>query len=103
MRACASLPAANAPNAPAGTADRYSRVLRWTFTRDKESLVCELGLTGDDSAYQLRIDPPWNSTGISAECYDDAMSAFQRQGMIERLLLAEGWTLESFESTRVER
>ena len=83
--------------------DPFIRVLRWTFTRDTESLVCELGLTGDDSAYQLRIDPPWNPTGVAVECFDDAMSAFQRHGMIERVLLDDGWTLERFESTRIER
>jgi hypothetical protein len=100
MRACAALPAANVPNVPT---DRYVRVLRWTFTRNTENLFCELGLTGDDSAYQLRIDPPRNPTGISVECYDDAMSAFQRHAMIERRLLEDGWTLERFESTKIER
>ena len=97
MRASAALPASNVQT------DRYVRVLRWTFTRDTENLLCELGLTGDDTAYQLRVDPPSNPTGISVECYDDAMSAFQRHAMIERLLLEAGWTLESFESTKVER
>jgi hypothetical protein len=103
MRACLTVPAANVPDAPAGTADRYVRVLRWTFIRDAETLTCELGLTGDDSAYQLRVDPPWNPTGITLECYDDAMSAFQRHAIIERLLIDEGWSLERFESTKIER
>jgi hypothetical protein len=97
MRATAALPASNVQN------DRSVRVLRWTFTRDTENLMCELGLTGDDTAYQLRVDPPWNPIGISVECYDDAMSAFQRHAMIERLLLEEGWTLERFESMKIER
>jgi hypothetical protein len=97
MRASAAMPASNVET------DRYVRVLRWTFARDTENLFCELGLTGDDTAYQLRVDPPWNPTGISVECYDDAMSAFQRHAMIERLLLEEGWTLERFESTKIER
>ena len=83
--------------------DRFIRVLRWTFTRETESVFCQLGLTGDDSAYQLRIDPPWNPTGVAVECFDDAMSAFQRHAMIERVLLDDGWTLERFESTRIER
>jgi len=82
---------------------RRSRVLRWTFNRNTESLSCELGLTGDDSAYQLRLDPPRNPTGISVECFDDAMAAFQRHAAIERLLIDGGWTLESFESKTIER
>jgi hypothetical protein len=81
----------------------YVRVLRWTFTRGPESVFCELGLTGDDSAYQLRIDPPRNPTGVAVECFDDAMSAFLRHAMIERVLLDDGWTLESFESKKIER
>lgn len=65
--------------------------------------MCELGLTGDDSAYQLRIDPPWNPTGATTELFDDALSAFQRHAMIERILVKEGWSLDSFESERLER
>jgi hypothetical protein len=97
MRACAAVPADNVPT------DRYVRVLRWTFTRNTENLLCELGLTGDDSAYQLRVDPPENPIGVSIEWYDDAMSAFQRHAVIERLLLEDGWTLERFESAKIER
>lgn len=87
------------PNVDNGS---YVRILRWTFTRDGETVHCELGLAPDDSAYQLRIDPPWKPAGI-VERFDDAMSAFQRHAMIERQLLEEGWTLESFDSLRVAR
>jgi hypothetical protein len=83
--------------------DRTSRVMRWTFSKNDETLVCELGLNRDDSAYELRIDPPWNPTGLITEVFDDAMSAFQRHGAIERLLIDEGWSLERFESGRVPR
>ena len=87
----------------ANGAARSVRVLRWTFIRNTETLVCELGLTSDDSAYQLRLDPPSNPTGVAVECFDDAMSAFQRHATIERMLVDGGWTLESFESKAVER
>jgi hypothetical protein len=83
--------------------DRTSRVMRWTFIRNHETVVCELGLNRDDSAYELRIDPPWNPTGLITEVFDDAMSAFQRHGAIERRLIDEGWSLERFESGRVPR
>ena len=77
---------------------RADRVLRWTFRRDHESVVCELGLNGDDSAYELRLSPPLEPGGCDAELFNDAMSAFQRHGAIERILVDGGWTLEAFES-----
>jgi hypothetical protein len=81
---------------------RCVRVLRWTFHRDDgESVVCELGLTGDDTAYELRVPPEWNPTGAAVERFDDALTAFQRHAMIERVLLDEGWFLHGFESERV--
>src|SRR5436309_368765 len=83
--------------------DRPVRILRWTFRRGAEVVSCELGLTGDDSAYRLRIDPPSNPTGVAVECFDSAMPAFQRQAAIERALIADGWSLEVFESTKIDR
>ena len=83
--------------------DREVRVLRWTFRRDEDAVVCELGLNHDHSAYELRVNPPWNSAGASTELFDDAMAAFQRHAAIERLLVNEGWLLEGFESERILR
>jgi hypothetical protein len=83
--------------------DRSARVLRWTFRRDHEAVVCELGLNKDESAYELRLNPPWNPAGITTEMFDDAMSAFQRHAAIERSLVRDGWMLEGFESERVLR
>ena len=31
---------------------RHIRVLRWTFRRDDEAVVCELALTGEDREYE---------------------------------------------------
>jgi len=81
---------------------RCVRILRWTFHRDEgESVVCELGLTGDDTEYELRVPPEWNPTGAPVERFDDALTAFQRHAMIERVLLDDGWFLHAFESERV--
>ena len=82
---------------------RYARILTWTFRRNSDTVVCELGLARDDAAYELRIDPPSNPTGCSLELFDDAMAAFQRHAMIERFLVQDGWALESFESETVAR
>lgn len=95
-----------ARSVPAVTHSRYQslciRVLRWTFRRDDdEAVICELGLTGDDTEYELRVPAEWNPTGASLERFDDALTAFQRHAMIERVLLDEGWYLYCFESERV--
>lgn len=89
--------------APAVTPDHTVRVMRWTFRRDDESLVCRLGLNRDDSAYELRIDPPSNPIGTSLELFDDAVSAFQRHASIERHLIEDGWSLDAFESIHAAR
>jgi hypothetical protein len=75
-----------------------TRVLKWTFRRQHETVICQLGLNSDHSAYELRLNPPWDLQGITTEIYDDAMPAFQRHAAIERILVAEGWLLEGFES-----
>jgi len=82
--------------------NRHVRILRWTFTRDRdEAVVCELALTGEDREYELRAPAEWNPTGLAIERFDDALTAFQRHAMIERCLLDDGWELETFESERV--
>jgi hypothetical protein len=83
--------------------DREVRILRWTFRRDEDSVVCELGLNRDHSAYELRVNPPWKAAAATVEQFDDAMSAFQRHAAIERILVSEGWLLEGFESERLDR
>jgi hypothetical protein len=83
--------------------DHTVRVLRWTFRRGDEAVVCELGLNTDDSGYELRFIPPWNAAGITTESFNSAISALQRHVAIERILVDEGWTLEGFESQRIHR
>jgi hypothetical protein len=77
--------------------------MRWTFRRDEETVVCELGLNYDHSAYELRLNPPWNLAETTTELFDDAMSAFERHAAIERILVHDGWMLEGFESQQVLR
>jgi hypothetical protein len=80
---------------------QHIRILRWTFRRDDDAVVCELALTGDDREYELRAPADWNPTGAAVERFDDAMTAFQRHAMIERTLLDAGWQLDGFESEKV--
>jgi hypothetical protein len=88
---------------PVSSAHQEGRILRWTFRRDEDTVVCELGLNSDDSAYELRVTPPWDPAGATIEQFDDAMSAFQRHAAIERMLVDDGWLLEGFESERTDR
>ena len=89
-----SLRASNATN----VSDRSVRVMRWRLRRRNELLTFELGLNHDDSAYELRIDPPWNPTRVTNETFSNAIAAFTRHASIERQLIEDGWSLESFES-----
>jgi hypothetical protein len=98
MAICAT-PDCHTPNATT----HFVRILRWTFRRGEEAAVAELCLRPDHSAYQLRLNPPWNPSGVVTEVFDDAMSAFQRQAALERMLVSEDWTLEGFESEQRER
>jgi hypothetical protein len=75
-----------------------ARVLKWTFRRQHETVICQLGLNSDHSAYELRMNPPWDLRGTTTEVFDDAMPAFQRHAAIERVLIDEGWLLEGFET-----
>jgi len=94
------------PDTPAvrfAVPDRYVHILRWTFSRDDERVICELGLARDASAYELRVLPLWNPTAATTELFDDALSAFRRHATIERALINEGWSLDRFESDRAVR
>jgi hypothetical protein len=74
-----------------------ARVLRWTFRRGHESILCELSLSDDHRSYELRIAPPWNPSETTTERFDDVVAAFSRHTTIERVLITEGWSLERFE------
>jgi hypothetical protein len=60
--------------------------------------VCELGLSSDEAAYELRLNPPWNLDTTTTETFDEAMQALQRHAAIERVLIDGGWMLEDVES-----
>jgi hypothetical protein len=84
-------------------AGRDVRVLRWAFARNGERISCELALTRDNFAYELRVNRDASPDGLTTESFADAMRAFHKQAELERELVAQGWSLESFESTTAER
>jgi hypothetical protein len=74
------------------------RVLRWVYSHHDESLTCELQLADDGLSYQLTTTPCPQHRVAELERFKDATSAFQRQCELERKLIADGWSLESYES-----
>jgi hypothetical protein len=84
-------------------ADRHVRVLSWMYRRDDETVECRLRLTPDDTAYELCVQPPWNPTGAAVELFDDAVSAFDRQTVVDRNLINAGWSLERFLTGSIAR
>jgi hypothetical protein len=89
------------PSAPSPA--RTIRVLRWTYRRGDESVVCELGLNSDDSAYQLNLNAPSNAATVTTETFGDVTSAFERHAAFEKVLAEEGWLLEAFQSEEIAR
>jgi hypothetical protein len=83
---------------PMTTLGTDARVLKWTFRRQHETVVCQLGLNRDHSAYELRMNPPWDLQDTTTEVFDDVMPALQRHAAVERVLIDEGWLLEGFET-----
>ena len=65
-------------------------------------MICELGLDDDAATYELRTIVPWGECP-SVERFADIHSAIQRESAVERLLVEEGWSLDSFETTTVMR
>jgi len=74
------------------------RVLRWVYSHQDDSLTCELRLADDGLSYQLTTTPCPQHGVPEVERFKDVTAAFQRQSELERKLIADGWSLESYES-----
>ena len=83
--------------------DRTARILRWTFRRHEEVVSCELGLDRGDSMYELTVSPPETVGAATKETFTDAIKALNRQAAIERQLIRDGWSLDTFHTERVFR
>lgn len=80
-----------------------ARVLRWVFSRGRDLLTCELALSDDDACYELRTLSGAAPSSRSIERFADVTVAFQRQSALEGRLVADGWSLDAYESIVVER
>ncbi len=77
-------------------------VLRWVFARRAERLQCELSLGDSHLLYEVRTRRLDESASEVIEHYLESSQAFHRQCDLERGLLEDGWSMESFEKRRVE-
>jgi hypothetical protein len=84
--------------APVTSRDIPIRVLRSTFRRGDETLICELALEHDDEFYEIRTTPPLADGHKNPEKFPSVTKAFRRQSEIEARLVDAGWTLEAHES-----
>jgi hypothetical protein len=74
--------------------------LRWIYALREQRLLCEISLDNTERIYELRT---WNLVPLSkprVECFADVTPAFLLQTQLEARLIAEGWTLEFYESRR---
>ena len=100
----ASVPAllAKAIAGPPTPAERLGaipvRVLRSTFQRGDETLICELALNEREAHYELRTSGPPVLSLAGMEKFCSVLDAFERQSAMEAALLKEGWRLERHES-----
>jgi hypothetical protein len=77
-------------------------VLRWVFVRHTERLQCELSLDNSHLLYELRTRRLGVVASEVIEHYVDSSQAFHRQSDLERGLLEDGWSMETFEKRQVE-
>ena len=82
---------------------RAVRTLRWTFRKAGNLVVCQLALDDRDVAYELTITDSRTGGKPTVETFADAISALHQQAAIERRLIEQSWSLESFESESRQR
>jgi hypothetical protein len=80
-----------------------SRLLCWIYSRAGEQLTCELALDRTARLYELRSWRARQPASTRIEKFLDVTSAFVRQSHMEGALIADGWTLEGYQSVNDPR
>jgi hypothetical protein len=83
--------------------DNEVPVLRWVFVRHTERLQCELSLDDSHLLYELRTRRLGVTASEVRERFFDVSHAFHRQSDLEKGLLDDGWSLETFEKRHVAK
>ncbi len=81
--------------------DNQAPVLRWVFVRHTERVQCELSLDDAHLLYELRTRRLGVAASEVVERYLDASRALHCQSDLERQLLEDGWSMETFEKRQV--
>jgi len=103
MAICATGTARTDPASPfhgAQARDRTVRVLRWTFRRQEDAVVCELGLNATDTAYELRVDPACNPA-VRIVANGGEMLSQQDLGFLQLVLVDQSPRLGDFRRWRL--
>ena len=78
--------------------DQSPRVLRWEFGRDNHTITCQLALDPEAHFYEFRTSPGGERASTTVERFIEVGCAFGRQCEYESMLIADGWTLQAYES-----
>ena len=82
---------------------RAARTLRWVFRKSTDVVVCELGLDDRDLAYELTVSDSRTTGQPTVEFFADAITALHKQATLERGLIEQAWSLESFQTDAIDR
>jgi hypothetical protein len=74
------------------------RVLRWEFGREDRTIMCQLALDPQAPLYEFRTWPGQECASTTVERFTEVGGAINRQCEYESTLIADGWTLRSYES-----
>jgi hypothetical protein len=75
-----------------------ARVLRWVYIRGPARMTCELALGDSAVLYEFSVSQGAGSTR-SVDRFEHVSRAFQRHSEFEAALIADGWSLETYDST----
>lgn len=78
------------------------RVLRWEFGRDDRTMMCQLALDPEAPLYEFSTWPGQESASTTVERFIEVGPAITRQCEYESTLIADGWTLRSYESHLID-
>jgi hypothetical protein len=78
------------------------RVLRWEFEREDRTMTCQLALNPQALLFEFSTSWGQGVRSTTVERFVEVGRAFTRQCEYESTLIADGWTLQSYESRPID-
>ena len=69
-------------------------ILRWVFHRGADTLTCAVGVTGDQSSYEVCVLPHWSLSDAAIEHFGSPEGALRRHAEIAVHLRQAGWVAQ---------